>query len=174
MNSLYMQGHSHVNMVTSPSGTDLEHQRNILRDINSSQFYIFLIWNKRDEKSIWIYDFAKNILFETPDVTVKLLDDGMGLQSFLRDARGMVQSKTYAPAPVSYCNRSAGQFASCGTGMSGGVYRNSAPVSLRGGQERDGSAAETGGIQVSRKRKKKKKLGATYPPRDDYSPYYRY
>lgn len=38
-------------------------------------FYIFMIWNKRGEKTVKIYDLRENILFETADVTVTMPDE---------------------------------------------------------------------------------------------------
>lgn len=94
-NNIRMQGHSHVNMSTSPSGVDLTHQSAILEGLDDDMFYIFLIWNKRNEKSIKIYDLKKNVLFETSDVKVKIMDDGTGIAKFIKEAKDMVEEKTY-------------------------------------------------------------------------------
>jgi len=103
INDIRMQGHSHVNMGVFPSLTDLKHQEDILREIPSSDFYIFLIWNKKNDKMIQIFDFAKNLLFETEDVTLKVLNDGSDeapnearepwLVDFLNEARSMVRER---------------------------------------------------------------------------------
>lgn len=69
-NSIRMQGHSHVNMGTSPSSVDTSLYDRILEQLDDDMFYIFLIWNKRGDKTIKIYDLAKNVLFETSDITV--------------------------------------------------------------------------------------------------------
>jgi len=69
-NNIRMQGHSHVNMGTSPSTVDTSLYERILEQLDDDMFYIFLIWNKRNEKTIKIYDLAENVLFETADVTV--------------------------------------------------------------------------------------------------------
>lgn len=98
-NRIRMQGHSHVNMSTSPSSVDTTHQESILEQLDDTMFYIFMIWNKRGEKNIKIYDLVKNVLFETSDVDVKILENEMGLQSFLKNAKEMVKTKTYT-APV--------------------------------------------------------------------------
>lgn len=97
-NNIRMQGHSHVNMGTTPSSVDTSLYERILEQLDDDMFYIFLIWNKRNEKTIKIYDLAKNVLFETSDVTVEILNDGTGIEHFLKDAKEMVQNKTYAPA----------------------------------------------------------------------------
>lgn len=99
-NNIRMQGHSHVNMSTSPSGVDLTHQESILEQLNDDMFYIFMIWNKKGDKTIKIYDMKKNTLFETGDVTVEVIDDGTGLEAFLKEAKKMVKNKVYT-TPVS-------------------------------------------------------------------------
>lgn len=69
-----MQGHSHVNMGTTPSAVDTSLYERILDQMDDSAFYIFLIYNKRGEKTYKIYDMDKNVLFETSDVTVTILE----------------------------------------------------------------------------------------------------
>lgn len=93
-NDIRMQGHSHVNMDTTPSSVDLHHQEEILYKLDDDMFYIFLIWNKRDEKNIKIYDLKKNELFETSDITVKI-DSEFGLGDFVEDAKSKV--KVFSP-----------------------------------------------------------------------------
>ena len=96
-NNIRMQGHSHVNMGVTPSGVDETHQAKILEQLEDDMFYIFLIWNKRGDKTVKIYDLKKNILFETLDVTVEILDDGSGIDEFLSDAKKMVEDKPITP-----------------------------------------------------------------------------
>lgn len=96
-NNIRMQGHSHVNMGTTPSGVDTSLYDRILEQLDDTMFYIFLIYNKRGEKTYKIYDLAKNVLFETADVTVKVMDDGLGLDAFLSDAKSKVQDRVYSP-----------------------------------------------------------------------------
>lgn len=98
-NNIRMQGHSHVNMGTTPSGVDVTHQEKILDQLEDDMFYIFVIWNKRGEKTIKIYDLAKNVLFDTNDVIVEITDKGLGLSAFLEDAKKLVQEKK-PPAQV--------------------------------------------------------------------------
>lgn len=94
-NNIRMQGHSHVNMGTTPSTVDTTLYEQILDQLEDDMFYIFLIWNKKNEKTIKIYDLAKNVLFETSDVTVSVLEDGTGVESFVKAAKEMVQDKKY-------------------------------------------------------------------------------
>lgn len=94
------RAHSHVNMGVSPSGTDLSDWDEVLKGFNSQEresiFYIFMIWNKKGEKTIKIYDFLKNILFETEDVTIEVAEDGMGLKKFIRESDKLITTKTYS------------------------------------------------------------------------------
>lgn len=91
------QGHSHVNMSTSPSGTDMDHQKKVLADMKPDGFYIFVIWNKRNEHTCWVYDLAKNTVFENKDITVQI--GGTDLDAFVKEAKDLVVTK----APVTYC-----------------------------------------------------------------------
>lgn len=93
--NLRMQGHSHVNMATSPSSVDLAHQAGILNQLGEDMFYIFLIWNKRGERNIKIYDRKKNVLFESSDVSVTVDDTTIGLDKFIKESKQIVKAKTY-------------------------------------------------------------------------------
>ena len=97
-NNLRMQGHSHVNMSTSPSGVDTTHQGKIMAQLEDDMFYIFMIWNKSLDKWIKVYDFAKNTMFETKDVDVRIDAPGWDLSGFLTEAKGLVKNS----APASY------------------------------------------------------------------------
>ena len=93
-NNIRMQGHSHVNMSTSPSSVDLNLYDGILSQLDSDMFYIFMIYNKRGEKTVKLYDLRENILFETADVTVAVKEVG-DLTGFLEEAKELVVTKTY-------------------------------------------------------------------------------
>ena len=91
-NSLRMQGHSHVNMAVNPSGVDTTHQGKIMQQLDDDMFYIFMIWNKSFNNWIKIYDFKKNTMFETGDVTVRIIGSGFDPDEFMREARGLVKT----------------------------------------------------------------------------------
>lgn len=65
-NSLRFHGHSHVNMGVSPSGVDTKYQDDILKNLND--FYIFGIFNKREDNYLIIYDVTNNIVYEDKDI----------------------------------------------------------------------------------------------------------
>lgn len=69
-NNLRLQGHSHVNMSTSPSAVDNSLYERLRSQLEGDMFYIFLIWNKRGEHTISIYDYRDNIMFSNNDIEV--------------------------------------------------------------------------------------------------------
>lgn len=96
-NNLRAQMHSHVNFGTSPSPVDLSHQEKILEMMDGEDYYIFLIWNKKMEKTVKVYDMENNILYENDDVIVDVINDGSDLYSLLSftdDSAGFVKTKT--------------------------------------------------------------------------------
>jgi hypothetical protein len=94
-NKIRMQGHSHVNMGVSPSGVDDNHRKQILEQLESEMFYVFMVWNKSLNIHTLIYDMANNILYENKDVEVKLMV-GDGVDDFILDAREKVQKRSAA------------------------------------------------------------------------------
>ncbi len=88
--NIRMQGHSHVRMGTTPSGTDIQHQDDIVNMLKDDDFYIFMIWNKYMVSTNKIFDLQKNILFEDSDITWGFTGDDETIADFLSDAKKMV------------------------------------------------------------------------------------
>lgn len=65
-----LQGHSHVNMSTSPSRTDITYYNQLLQNLGDDDFYIFMILNKKNNLFINIYDYSQNVIFEEKDITI--------------------------------------------------------------------------------------------------------
>lgn len=93
-NNIRMQGHSHVNMGVTPSGVDENIYDNLLAQLTPDMFYIFMIWNKRGDKTIRIYDNKENVFFDTNDCEVSI-EEEVGLQTFLEEAKAVVKEKSY-------------------------------------------------------------------------------
>ena len=72
-NNIRFQGHSHVHMSTSPSSTDLNMYNNFLQVLPKNDFYIFMIMNKHGEITCFIYDLAKNLIYDTADINIKII-----------------------------------------------------------------------------------------------------
>lgn len=90
------QMHSHVNMGVFASGTDIQHQEEILEQLGDEDFYIFMIWNKSLSVYIRIFDMQKNIVFETADCSWAVLDNAIGLNKFIADAKKIVEERASA------------------------------------------------------------------------------
>lgn len=99
-NSLRMQGHSHVNMGTTPSGVDSTHQQQILSQLKDDDFYIFMIWNKSLSHTVKVYDYANNIMYEDKDIVVGVADEGFDVESFIAESDQMVKRKTCATPEI--------------------------------------------------------------------------
>lgn len=95
-NRMHMQGHSHVNMQVTPSPVDLNHQDAIVSQLSGDHFYIFMIFNKRLEHNIKVYDFRDNTLYEDKDCIVSVGSRDFNSMKFLADAKSQVKRK----APV--------------------------------------------------------------------------
>lgn len=96
-NNLKFQGHSHVNMSTSPSATDIDHQQSIVGQLDSSMYYIFVIWNKSNQRNVTIYDMTTNTVFDNSDVDVKVIqDDKIGFLKLMDDASKMIKQKKFS------------------------------------------------------------------------------
>ena len=95
-NHLHCQCHSHVNMTTSPSQTDIDHQKKILATLNSNNFYIFQIWNKKFEHTDFIYDLANNVYYENNDIEV-LVEDPVYESSdgFVQSVKDKIINRAY-------------------------------------------------------------------------------
>ncbi len=94
-NHIRMQGHSHVNMGVTPSSVDEELYNALLAQLTGDMFYIFLIFNKRGDRTIKIYDMKENIFFENSDVDLMIIEDGPKIESFVEQAKTLVKARTY-------------------------------------------------------------------------------
>jgi len=95
-NAIRFHGHSHVNMATSPSAVDDQHRESILAQVAEDAFYIFGIFNKRNERNIKVYDLKNNTLYEDKDVDIGIYDEDCDFDAFLSDAKDVVKVSTPA------------------------------------------------------------------------------
>lgn len=96
LNSIRMQGHSHVNMGVTPSYTDLTYYKDLLSQIDD--YYIFLIINKKGEVHTRVYDKINNVLYT--NVPLNLVQDGeiVDLNGWTKSSLDMIRPKQYVPA----------------------------------------------------------------------------
>lgn len=85
------QCHSHVNMSTSPSTTDMAQQKEELEVKGGKGYYLFQIWNKKLEVNSFLYDLDNGVIYEKSDVEIVVEED-----SFTEMSHKML----YEPDPV--------------------------------------------------------------------------
>lgn len=73
--ALRFHGHSHVNMGTTPSGTDMKYREDVVTQIpkpdadkGEDGFYIFMILNKSGNMTVQIFDLLNNAIYDTGGV----------------------------------------------------------------------------------------------------------
>ena len=93
-NNVRMQGHSHVTFGVTPSTTDTNNQEDFLSQLTGNDYYIFLIWNKRNEHWCKIYDMQANIMYNTSDIKIRIEADGEDLDEFVEQAKKMVRRES--------------------------------------------------------------------------------
>lgn len=90
-NNLRFHGHSHVNMAVNPSGIDTKYQSDMLQ--NLTDFYIYMIFNKRGEFYACIYDIKALTFYERDDIIVQF-----GVKSYEDEAAQLL--KEYVKHPT--------------------------------------------------------------------------
>lgn len=97
-----MQIHSHVNMGVTPSAVDNSFYHTLLAQV--TDFYIFMIINKRSEMWFNIYDVANNLLYESADIEYDLITAaGTSVIDWLDEGNGLISK----PAIKSYVSPAA-------------------------------------------------------------------
>lgn len=137
--NIIMQGHSHVMMPTTPSTTDLTHQEDILNQLKGDGFYIFMIWNKKLENNMKIYDLANNVLYENKDIVYGIYEEE-GVDEFLDEARAVVTKHIPQSKPTYYGGSYSGQ--------NNGVVKSQCGSSAYKSQEKRQEKKEEKGSEV--------------------------
>lgn len=102
-NEMRFQGHSHVNMGTSPSGVDTAYYDSILNTLKVEQpdsFYIFTIMNKRGETYLIIYDLAKNIVYGKEDIEVHIFQGNTDIMRQISEQKDRFCEKPTVTTPI--------------------------------------------------------------------------
>lgn len=150
---MHGQCHSHVNMSTSPSSTDKNHQNEIVQAMGRKGFYVFQIWNKKLEHTSMIYDFDNNIYYEDKDIGVEVLDEMWGtVESFISEAMKHVKKRETVSKPTT--PKYSGTY-----GWTGGSYYNT--------KQDKSYSADKNETQTSDKNKSKKKEEKTIEEDDE-------
>lgn len=102
LNTIRMQGHSHVNMNVSPSGTDTSYYNELVAQVED--YYIFMIINKKQDLYVRFYDRPNNIMYEGLPIVIKDGQEEFNLDTFYEDSKKMFTLKpttnVYYPGAV--------------------------------------------------------------------------
>ena len=88
-NSMRFQGHSHVNMGTTPSAVDTTFYEDLVQNLHNGEFYIFMILNKRREMYFRIYNTSNKIMYDKEDIEVIILDSDN--EDLIADAKASIK-----------------------------------------------------------------------------------
>lgn len=95
---MHFQAHSHVNMSTGASGTDLQNQTDVIKNMGKTGFYIFQIWNKNLDINSYVYDLDNNVFYDKQDVVLDIEDETYGtVNQFIDSTEELVLQKKYTP-----------------------------------------------------------------------------
>lgn len=105
-NKMRFHGHSHVNMCCNPSGVDMGYRLNLINTMSPTQlnpFYIFMIFNKKNEFTGEIYDIENNVLYKNSDIKITVeLDNEYGNSDVFLSLAHIFATE---PKPVSTATR---------------------------------------------------------------------
>lgn len=114
-------GHSHAMADVNPSPTDENYQKDMVNAYED--FYLFVIWNKKGDKNVWIYDIDHNVLFEKADVDITINSDEVNFTEFLDAARKDTGFISYQAANTynnTYNKRTGSAITPINNGVNGG------------------------------------------------------
>lgn len=97
------QAHSHVNMSTVASTTDMENQKQMVKNMFRG-IMLFQIWNKQGDINSFLYDIDKQLLYDRNDVVIDIINEGEfdTLGKFISDARKQVEDMKVVPLAPTY------------------------------------------------------------------------
>ena len=93
INDLHFQAHSHVNMSTGASGTDIENQLDTVSKIDKKGFYLFQIWNKSGDINTYLYDKEANMLYDRKDIVIEVEAGETTLSDFVASTVDLVSER---------------------------------------------------------------------------------
>lgn len=87
VNHKRFQGHSHVNMGVTPSGTDEQFYQDLLSQVND--YFIITITNKREDYTVRFYDMEHNILYSDLPIKV-LMNNGTSIEHWFNEQMKLI------------------------------------------------------------------------------------
>lgn len=102
-NKRRFNGHSHVRMGVTPSGTDMTYREQSLKNVKD--FFIFGIFNKLDASNFAVYDIENNVIYDNDDIDmyIPIPDYSDWAKDVIKE--NVTQSYSYSyPTAYSYNN----------------------------------------------------------------------
>ena len=90
---MHFQAHSHVKMSTGASGTDLQNQTDVIRNMGLKGYYIFQIWNKMGDINTYLYDLDNNVFYDRKDVIIEVETADNTLAGWVAETKDLVCEK---------------------------------------------------------------------------------
>jgi len=113
------QGHSHVNMGVTPSGTDTSYwktfaETNARADIN--RYTVTMIINKKMDMMWWVFDADEKIEFKNSDIDVAIeVEEGVTNSEYFKASKELVKDMTLRGSTTFLFGISGNKQASAGT-----------------------------------------------------------
>lgn len=102
-NNMRLQGHSHVNMSTGPSGTDESYYHDLIKHVQD--FYIVMINNKAGKLMLRLYDIEKNLKYDDLDIRLALTKEKKPTKIWYEEqAKEFIKEK-----PIAYADYGLGR-----------------------------------------------------------------
>lgn len=95
VNNMRCHCHSHVNMGVFSSSTDDDYQKQLVRG-NVRDYYLFLIFNKKEQVWAKLYDIETNTVWENKDIVVEYSDAAEVDEEVAQLIKDNVSTKTYS------------------------------------------------------------------------------
>lgn len=114
-NKRRFNGHSHVNMGCTPSSTDHQYREQSMRNVKD--FFIYGIFNKRNEHTLAVYDIENNVMYDDKDIDMYIpIPDYSGWAKEIIKANISNKTYNYAGRNTTYNPPGAPKTAAASTG----------------------------------------------------------
>ena len=107
VNAMHFQAHSHVNFKTAPSDIDIQNQIQIVKSLGNKGFYIFQIWNKKDDINSFVFDLDAGVMYDKDDVICTIENDDSNITDWLIETKACVVERKVIP-PYQYFPQTQG------------------------------------------------------------------
>ena len=101
VNAMRFQAHSHVQYKTIPSEIDIQNQIKMVKSLGGKGFYIFQIWNKKNEINSFVFDLDAGVIYDKDDIVCTVEYGDSNIDSWLMESKACVVERKALP-PYQY------------------------------------------------------------------------